>query len=90
MHHIYVGLVYNAQSKSVPMLDMLQQNIADISTEDGLMVIAGDFNARTGDAQDSLSSEDLSDLLDPSIQPTSCMTLGPRIPEDKAHVCAFG
>ena len=72
MHHIYVGLVYNAPqrstfeilSKSAPTLDLLQQNIADISTEDGLMVIAGDFNARTGDAQDSLGSEDLSDLLD--------------------------
>ena len=98
MHHLYIGLVYNApqrstfkiQSKSVPTLDLLQQKIADISTKDGLMVIAGDFNALTGDAQDSLGSEGLSDLLDSSIQPTSCMTLRPRISEDKAPVCAFG
>ena len=74
MHHLHIGLVCNApqrsafelHSKSVPTLDLLQQNIAGISTDDGLMVIAGDFNARTGDAQDSLSCEDLSDLLDSS------------------------
>ena len=74
MHHLYIGLVYNApqrstyrstnqvHSNSLPTLDLLQQNIADIITEDGFMVIAGDFNARTSDAQDHLSFEDLSDL----------------------------
>ena len=55
-----------------------------------LMVTAGDSNGRTGNAQDSLSSEDLSDLVDSSLQLTSCMTLGQRTSEDKAPVCAFG
>ena len=54
------------------------------------MVIARDFNARTGKAQDSLSSQDLSDSLDGPIQPTSCMTLGPTSLEDKAPVCDLG
>ena len=68
--HLHIGLVYNAlqrstsevHKKSVPTLDLLPQMIADITTEHGLMVIAGDFNAPASDAQDSLSSENLSDI----------------------------
>ena len=56
LHHLSIGLVYNAphgstfeiHSGALPTLDLLQQNIADIATEDGLMLIAGDDNARTG------------------------------------------
>ena len=79
-------------------LDLLQQNIADMTymtTEDGLMLIAGDFNAHTSDAQDSLTPEDLSGLLNPFLRPMLCMTLalighlGPRNSEHQAHVFAL-
>ena len=64
LHHLSIGLVYNAphgstfeiHSGALPTLDLLQQNIADIDIEDGLLLVAGDFNARTGEAADTLMS----------------------------------
>ena len=67
---------------------MLQQNIADIATEDGL--IAGDFNARTGEAADTLSYDYLSDVFDSVPEPVDCIPLGPRQSEDKGQLCVFG
>ena len=51
LHHLFIDLVYNAphgstfeiHSGALPTLDLLQQDIADIANEDGLMLIAGDF-----------------------------------------------
>ena len=65
MNDLYAGFVSNApqrpasqmRNQSLPTLKLLQHNIADINTEDGLMVIAI-LNVRTGETQDSLSSED--------------------------------
>ena len=80
LHHLFIGLVYNAphgstfeiHSGTLPTLDLLQQNIADIATEDGLMLIAGNFNARTGEAADTLSSDELSDVFDLPSKPVDC------------------
>ena len=98
LHHLYIGLVYNAphgltseiHSGALPTLDLLQQNIADIATADGLMLIAGDFNARTGEATDTLSSDKLSDVFDSAPEPVDCIPLGPRQSEDKGQTCVFG
>ena len=98
LHHLFIGLVYNAphgstfeiHSGSLPTLDLLQQIIADIATEDGLMLIAGEFNARTGEAADTLSSDELSDVLDSTLQPVVYIPLGPRHSEHKGHICVFG
>ena len=74
----------------LPTLDLLQQIIADIATEDGLMLIAGDFNARTGVAADMLSSDELSDEFDSAPEPVDCIPLGPRQSEDKGQTCVSG
>ena len=98
LHHLFIGLVYNAphgstfgiHSGALPTLDLLQQNIADIATEDGLMLIAGDSNARTGEAADMLSSDKLSDVFDTAPEPVDCIPLGPRQPKDNGQTCVFG
>ena len=98
LHHLFIGLVFNAphastfeiHSGALPTLDLLQQKIADIATEDGLMLIAGGFNARTGEAADTLSSDELSDVFDSAPEPVDCISLGPRQSEDKGQTCVFG
>ena len=99
LHHLFIVLVYNAPHGStfeihrgaLPTLDLLQQNIADIATEDdGRMLIAGDFNARTGEAADTLSSDKLSDVFDSAPEPGDCITLGPRQSEDKGQTWVYG
>ena len=97
LHHLFIGLVYNAphgltfeiHSGALPTLDLLQRSIADIATEDGLMLIAGDFNARTGEAADTLSSDELSDVFDSAPEPVDCIFLGPRQSEDKGQTCVL-
>ena len=51
-----------------PALEVLQQEIADVVAEDGVAIIAGNFNARTGCAS-STCQEDSADILDVSLQP---------------------
>ena len=98
LHHLFIGVVHNAphgstfeiHSGALPTRDLFQQNIADIATEDELMLIAGDFNARTREAADTLSSDRLSDVLDSAPEPVDCIPLGPRQSEDKGQTCVFG
>ncbi len=47
---------------------MLQQELADVLADNGLALVAGDLNARTGSASGTCM-EDFSDLLDTSLQP---------------------
>ena len=54
------------------------------------MLIAGDFNARTGEAADTLSSDELSDVLNSAPEPADCTSLGPRQSEDKGQPCVVG
>ena len=89
MHHMARHLKFTV-GRCPPALDLLQQNIADIATEDGLMLIAGDCNARTGEVADTLSSDQLSDVFDSVPEPIDCVPLGPRQSEDKGQTCVFG
>ncbi len=56
----------------------------------GLALVAGDINARTGFASGTCM-EDFSDLLDTSLQPDGqlCEHLKSRTSDDQ-HTCAFG
>ena len=54
------------------------------------MLVAGDFNAVTNEATDVLDPDDLSDILDPALQPVSGIRLFTRQSEDKTNPCAFG
>ena len=59
-HYLYIGVVYipprgatiEHYSSSLPAYDILQQNIAEVCAAGGVMIVAGDFNARTASAQD--------------------------------------
>ncbi len=56
----------------------------------GLALVAGDFNARTGSASGTCM-DDFNDVLDVSLQPNvqPCHSLHPRSSADQ-HTCAFG
>ena len=57
-HHSYFGLIYippkgssfEQNSNAPPAYGILQQDLADLLAHDGLAIMAGDFNARTGSA----------------------------------------
>ncbi len=75
-HHLYIGVVYIPPRgatiehySSLPAYDILQQNIAEVCAAGGVMIVAGDFNARTASAQDLKHQEELADLLDSSLLP---------------------
>ena len=97
VHPLLIGLVYDThinssfktQSSSLPTLDLLQQDIGDITALDELMLIAGDLNAPTGEAADALDPDDLNDILDSALQPVSGIPLGANQSEDKTNPCAF-
>ncbi len=75
-HHLFIGLIYipprgsssEQQSNAPPAFDVLQQDVADALAQNGLIVLAGDFNARTGSAAGTCTA-DFSGILDSSIQP---------------------
>ena len=75
--------------ESLPIFEQLQHDVAEIAAHDGLVMLAGDFNARTGEATDTLSPDIAADLLDDTLQPAACMPVPPRRSAD-AKVCAFG
>ena len=100
-HHLYIGLVYippkgrttstyEQLSNSLPAYDLLQKDIAEVYAENGLAIIAGDFNARTGSATD-VCQEDFSDILDASLLPDPESRL-PVVPRQSADtkICAYG
>ena len=75
-NHLYLGLVYippkgssfDENSNAPPAYDILQQDLTDLLAQDGLAIMAGDFNARIGSAAD-VRQHDFSDVLDASCQP---------------------
>ena len=88
--YLFIGLVYQPprsstfqqHSDSLPILEQLQYDVAEV-------MLAGDFNARTGEATDILSPDVAADLLDNTLQPAACMPVLPRRSVD-SKVCAFG
>ena len=52
-------------------------------------MLAGGFNAHTGEPTDTLSPDIAADLLDDTLQPAACMPVPPRRSAD-AKICAFG
>ena len=97
-HRLYIGVVYipprgatiEHYSSSLPAYDILQQNIAEVCAAGGVMILAGDFNARTASAQDLTHQDEFADLLDflllPAPPPSSFPT---RQSFDKTS-CPFG
>ena len=73
-HHLYLGLVYippkgsafESQCDSLPAYDILQQDIADICANEGLILLAGDFNARTSCLNEDSIQQDFSANLQTS------------------------
>ena len=72
------GSTYEQYSDSQPILDQLEQDIADVAAQGGLVLLAGDFNARTGRAADTLDSDISGDLLDATLQPSKLHALSPQ------------
>ncbi len=70
--------------------EVLQQDLADVLADNGLALVVGDFNARTGSASGTCL-EDFSDLWGTSLQPDGqlCENLKSRTSDDQ-HTCAFG
>ena len=60
-----------------------------IAAHDELVMLAGHFNVRTGEATDTLSPDIAADLLDDTLQPAACMSVLPRHSAD-SRICAFG
>ena len=60
------------------MLGLVQPDGADTAAEEHLMVLAGDPDARIGEASDSLDPYDLSTHPGPALQPVCCIPLGSR------------
>ena len=97
-HHLFIGLIYipprgsssEQQSDAPPAFDVLQQDVADALAQNGLIVLAGDFNARTGSAAGTCAA-DFSGILDSSIQsqPEAHLSLPQRQSAD-SHTCAYG
>ena len=97
-HHLYIGVVYipprgakiERYSSSLPAYDILQQVIAEVCAASGVMIVTGDFNARTASAQDLTYHDEFADLLDPSLlsAPHPCK-LTARQCSDKS-ICPFG
>ena len=98
MHHLYIGLAYippkgsafELNSNASPAYDILQQDVADLLARDGLAILAGDFNARTGSAAGGCQ-DDFSDMLDASCQPQ--LGADQPLPSRKsadAKTCPFG
>ena len=97
-HYLYIGVVYipprgatiERCSSSLPAYDILQQDIAEVCAASGVMIVAGDFNARTASAQDLTHHDEFEDLLDPSLlsAPHPCK-LAARQSSDKS-ICPIG
>ena len=76
-HHLHVGLVYLPPKGSTfeqhcdtqPILEQLQQDVAEVTAHNGLVLLTGDFNARTGEAAETLDADIAGDLLDNTLQP---------------------
>ncbi len=97
-HHLFIGLIYipprgsssEQRSNSPPPFDVLQQVVADALAQNGFIVLAGDFNARTGSAAGTRTA-DFSGILDSSIQPRPEAHLSlPQRQSADSHTCAYG
>ena len=73
-HHLYIGRIcippkcssLEQNSDAPPACDALQQDLADLLALNGLAIMAGDFNARTGSAGGTCQ-DDFRDVFDASI-----------------------
>ena len=98
-HHLYLGLVYippkgsvfQKQCDSLPAYDILQRDIVDVCANEGLILLAGEFNARTGCLIEESVLQDFSAVVHPSLLPdqNNLSPLPPRKSADE-HTCAFG
>ena len=71
------------------ILEQLQQDVAEVTAHNGLVLLTGDFNARTGEAADTLDADSAGDLLDNTLQPAVSTPLPLRKSAD-TKVCPFG
>ena len=74
---------------SQSILEQLQQDVAEVTAHNGLVLLTGDFNARTGEAADTLDADIAGDLLDNTLQPAVSTPLPLRKSAD-TKVCPFG
>ena len=96
-HHLYIGVVYipprgaiiEHYSSSLPAYDILQ-NIAEVCAAGGVMIVAGDFNARTASAQDLTHQDEFGDLLDSSLLPAPPTCNFPTWQSFDRIICPFG
>ena len=77
-------------SSSLPAYDILQQNIAEVCAAGGMMIVVGDFNARTAFAQDLTHQDDVADLLDSSLLPAPPPYSFPTRQSFDETICPFG
>jgi len=71
------------------ILEQLQQDVAEVTAHNGLVLLTGDFDARTGEAADTLDADIAGDLLDNTLQPAVSTPLPLRKSAD-TKVCPFG
>ena len=70
----------------MPIFEQLQHDVAEIAAHDGLVMLAGGFNARTGKATDPLSPDIAADYLNNTLQPAACMPVLPRQSAESKHL----
>ncbi len=94
---LHIGLVYvpphgssSEKQNTVSSYEVLQQGLAHVLADNGVALVAGDFNARTRFTSGTCM-EVFSNLLNTSLQPEGqlCEHLKFKTSDDK-HTCAFG
>ena len=69
------GSTFEHHCDTQPILEQLQQDVAEVTAHNGLVLLTGGFNARTGEAADTLDTNIAGNLLDNTLQPAVSMPL---------------